>query len=362
MQLYLLCGRRAVCRKKMEGLAGVQKMSVIIPFRNEEANIDFLIESICSQDGAAAIDWVLVNDHSTDDSLEIAERSIKNQSLCRIKLVDLPMGKEGKKAAIREGIANAEGSLLLFSDADIQHPTGWTRSMHRAFDCNPEALMLSGPVTIKGNSQALASFQSIEYGSLMCAAAGSLSRGFPLLASGANLGIRKSVLDHLGADPWKDSLASGDDIFLMQSIYDNYGKGSISFVMDNDALVYAKAERSWKAILKQRIRWAGKTLHQKSCYAQIIGSIAAAANAAFIVASGLCLAGIIAEQEWIFLTAVKFLAEALPAAKWLNWTGQQRALFWLPLMVLAYPFWSLIVFFGIVSGSTEWKDRSIAAR
>jgi glycosyltransferase involved in cell wall biosynthesis len=103
------------------------EVSIIIPARNEEASLASCVESLLVQSDVV-FEIIVVNDHSTDRSREIAS-SFRN-----VKVVDappLPPGWTGKNNAIIAGAAEARGEWLLFTDADTVHLPG---SLVRALD------------------------------------------------------------------------------------------------------------------------------------------------------------------------------------------------------------------------------------
>lgn len=91
-----------------------EKLSVIIPARNEEKNLPKLLQSL--QDQTHPPDEIIVvNDQSTDRTKEIAESF-------GVKVIDnhdLPRGWTGKNWALWNGAMAATGDLFLFLDADI---------------------------------------------------------------------------------------------------------------------------------------------------------------------------------------------------------------------------------------------------
>lgn len=96
-------------------------VSVILPARNEAAHIDGCLASLCASEWPA-LDIVVVDDHSTDDTRARAERIAARDP--RVRIVDappLPPGWFGKQWACENGAAAARGALLLFTDADTRH-------------------------------------------------------------------------------------------------------------------------------------------------------------------------------------------------------------------------------------------------
>jgi chlorobactene glucosyltransferase len=100
-----------------------ERVSVIIPARNEEANIARAVRSVASQAGIREI--IAVNDGSTDRTGEILEELRQEISALRVIRIDeLPEGWTGKSHAAATGARAALGEWLLFTDADTEHRAG----------------------------------------------------------------------------------------------------------------------------------------------------------------------------------------------------------------------------------------------
>jgi dolichyl-phosphate beta-glucosyltransferase len=96
-------------------------VSIVIPVYNEEKRIINTLNTITSFFAASpeAYEIITVNDGSSDDSQKILNdfASVHPQ----IKVVSYPHN-QGKGYAVKQGVAAASGSLILFSDADMSTP------------------------------------------------------------------------------------------------------------------------------------------------------------------------------------------------------------------------------------------------
>ena len=92
------------------------EVSVIVPARNEEANLADCLRSLVGQPGPS-YEIIVVDDHSTDRTREIAE----GFPVTVIAADPLPAGWSGKCNACWSGAKVAKGKWLLFTDADTQH-------------------------------------------------------------------------------------------------------------------------------------------------------------------------------------------------------------------------------------------------
>src|SRR3954464_8782633 len=104
-------------------------VSVIVPARNEEDCLGHCLASLSNQTGVA-FEIIVVNDHSTDRTREVAEHYARAKVM---DAADLPAGWTGKNHAVHCGAKVAQGKWLLFTDADTVHRHGSLRhAVHEA--------------------------------------------------------------------------------------------------------------------------------------------------------------------------------------------------------------------------------------
>ncbi|MDP4225426.1 MAG: glycosyltransferase family 2 protein [Bacteroidota bacterium] len=94
-------------------------ISVLIPARNEENSIGFLLEAMYEKKNDN-IEIIICNDYSTDNTEEIIRKYAKIDSRIRIIQSDfLPNGWLGKNHACYQLAKQAKGRYFLFVDADV---------------------------------------------------------------------------------------------------------------------------------------------------------------------------------------------------------------------------------------------------
>jgi glycosyltransferase involved in cell wall biosynthesis len=98
----------------MVGKRYLRVVSVIIPNFNNEPYLSACLESVLIQ-GDVAEEVIVVDDHSTDDSLKVLESYARNHS-GRIKLYKNP--NKGAAAARNFGFQQSSGQYIQFLDAD----------------------------------------------------------------------------------------------------------------------------------------------------------------------------------------------------------------------------------------------------
>ncbi len=88
-----------------------ERLSIILPARNEAVNLRPLLEKLTRQCPGAEI--IVVSDGSTDETVEVCRAS-------GVRVISHPYSL-GNGAAIKTGARHASGDILVFMDADGQH-------------------------------------------------------------------------------------------------------------------------------------------------------------------------------------------------------------------------------------------------
>lgn len=119
---FFTAGRRITWRSLPTGKPSRPGLlTVIIPARNEEADLARALDSVLAQ-ADVKLEAIVVNDHSSDRTGEVADSMARSFPQLRV-LHDplLPPGWLGKCNAMQQAAAMARGDVLLFTDADIIH-------------------------------------------------------------------------------------------------------------------------------------------------------------------------------------------------------------------------------------------------
>jgi dolichyl-phosphate beta-glucosyltransferase len=95
--------------------------SIVIPAYNESARLGATLEKVLAYVHAQGwnAEVIVVNDGSRDDTAEIVRRFAAQDPILR--LIENP-GNRGKGYSVRNGMLNARGQIVLFSDADLSSP------------------------------------------------------------------------------------------------------------------------------------------------------------------------------------------------------------------------------------------------
>ncbi len=330
------------------------RISVIVAARDEEKNLSALFQALDVQSySKERFEVILVNDHSSDKTLEIAHTS----NLQNLIVLNMP-GDEStssKKKSIAHGIESATGDLIITTDADCTPPPRWIETLAQ-FHTIKEASFIAAPVSYTSDNSLLQIFQALDFLTLQGITAASVSGGFHTMCNGANLAYERNAFHAVNGFEGIDQVASGDDMLLMYKIQKGFSE-KVFYLKSKEAVVLTTPMPTWKKFLDQRIRWASKTGHygDKKVFWSLI--LVYLCNLLF---PGLLIAGIFdplyLSMALIFLVG-KTVVELPFVYDVARFYGKQKLMryffFFQPLHIL------YTVLIGVLSqtGKYEWKGR-----
>ena len=233
------------------------KISIIVAARNEQLNIGFLLNCLINQEyPKEKIEFIIINDHSDDKTSEIIKDFIKkDKRILLIESKNIPDGISPKKWALKQGVDQSTGEILLFTDADCILGPQWSKKISSTFNnLNVGMVLGPSPLGISNNFWSKAIYvDSIALDAIMFASA---IKGIPMTASGRNLAIRKEVFDLINGYESVNKFISGDDDLIMHLINDKGYK--ILPCIHQDVIVKSPAPESLLSFIKQRLRFASK--------------------------------------------------------------------------------------------------------
>jgi GT2 family glycosyltransferase len=124
------------------------RISVVIPARDEEHDIEATVRSLLAQEGVE-LDVIVINDHSRDNTREVVNRLAAEDPRVRV-LHDPPIkqGWLGKANAMAYGAQFATGDYIVFTDADILHKPGCALAAVREMQDHQLAMLSLLPLFI----------------------------------------------------------------------------------------------------------------------------------------------------------------------------------------------------------------------
>ncbi|THU41781.1 glycosyltransferase [Niastella caeni] len=338
-------------------------ISVIIAARNEEKNIQNLLQSLNDQRYPKALyEVIIIDDHSTDNTWSLLQELHFEQLQIRpLQLKDHIAETNTiasyKKKAIETGINAATGTLIVTTDADCRFNPLWLQTIAAFYEAN-EAKFIAAPVTYYNQSSLLSVFQTLDFLTLQGITAASVYKRFHSMCNGANLAYERSAFYEVNGFNNIDTIASGDDMLLMHKIFKQY-PDKVYYLKNRWAIVTTEPAANWKQFFNQRIRWASKADRYDDKRIFLVLLLVYLLNVCF-------LAGAIAaffKYTWLMLVLLLLLAKVLIEFPFVNsvaiFFGQQKLMKYFPFLQPLHIGYTIIAGWLGKFGHYEWKGRRI---
>src|SRR5438128_8121840 len=111
-------------------------LSIVTPSYNQAAYLEETIRSVLEQD-YEPLEYVVLDDGSTDGSVEIAQRYADRLTLIRQE-------NSGQPGALNRGFAKTSGELMGYLNSDDTLLPGAVETMVTELEREPEALLVYG--------------------------------------------------------------------------------------------------------------------------------------------------------------------------------------------------------------------------
>lgn len=320
----------------------LNSVAIVIPFRNEEKRLNLLLNSLLNFKDYA-IQVVLVNDHSTDKSLERITEFVDNHNLNFVQLVNAPNDVRGKKSAQFFGVQQVEADWIYFADADTELSTKFLEYIYSIPSNSSQKFIQGFPIFHSPKPSFLFHVLNLEF--LTLVGLGFIARfyRFPILANGAIMAMPRDI--YLKAD-LKNDFASGDDVFALRAIRQKYGLNSIRFT---PIVVKTAAPHSLSESIQQKKRWISKW----SWIDYLAGTIALA-----ILVAGPILAAFNTENSLLLIAGLP-LALLIVILSLMSLTKNYKSLLYLPLVIFILPVYLALVCYWVQKSTRSWKNRPI---
>jgi len=330
------------------------KISVIIPARNEEENIDKLLTSLEKQTYPSHLfEVIVVDDHSTDNTATV----VSGYSFVKLIQLEFDNINSYKKKAIETGIAVSSGDLIVTTDADCIVPVNWLKTI-AFFKEKTNTVFIAAPVVLENESNLLQTFQALDFLVLQGITAASVQKKFHNMCNGANLAYEKKAFFEVNGFTGIDHIASGDDMLLMQKIAQRF-PGKASYLLSKNAIVTTQAVKTWKEFFSQRIRWASKATNYNDIKILSTLFLVYFFNCALLA---LFISGFWMPSLWLGLIStliLKIIIELTfiyPVARFYN---KLNLIKWFPFFQPMHIVYTVIAGLLGVFGSFEWKGRRV---
>lgn len=118
-------------------LKNLDGISIVIPAYNESARLGPTLDRVTNfvRDQAWDAEVIVVDDGSGDDTADIVHSYSERNPM--VRLVQNP-GNRGKGYSVRNGVLNAQGAIVLFTDADLSSPIEEVHKLLRAIEAGAD--------------------------------------------------------------------------------------------------------------------------------------------------------------------------------------------------------------------------------
>lgn len=243
---------------------------------------------------------------------------------------------KGKKQALLKAMPLLDSEYVWLTDADTLPPAVLPASL-------PDADLIILPLRMVAPPEngIIVQLQILEYSAIQALTMLTAEWGRPVMCAGANMIVRRSAWLECAEDIRAD-IPSGDDMFILEAMKK---RGKKIIAGDYSLAATVSAQPSLRALLRQRMRWAGKAPAYSDSDIICCGLITLLSNLLVIVLPG-----------WLF---VKWIADMLLVSrhrKRMN-TGNNLTLGdWLLglLLTIVYPFYMLLCLLGGLLRKKKW--------
>lgn len=331
-------------------------VTVLIPARNESANIGSCLEGVSRQSyDPDRFEVIVIDDRSTDDTSQIAlsyKSKIRNLSVITIE--NVPAGVAPKKHALSAGVAMSKGEIILCTDADCRQQPQWMEKMISCFGNQTGMVVGYCPIIPENRLSLMHHFSALDGLALAALACATTFINRTATAAGRSLAYRKSAFTEVGGYSKIASFISGDDDLLMHLFRTTSWK--TAYCAYPEARVETGPPESLKQFFNQKIRHASKSRHYGIKMILTL-TFVYLFNAMIAVAAPILL--ILYPEKWLWILTplmIKIFIDgfflAAAAARFRNWSS----FLLYPVVALIHPYY--VTVFGLLGlfVKFEWKD------
>lgn len=323
--------------------------SIVVPFRNEKENLPNLLHSISLLNYPKELVEIILVDDDSEDEFRIQNLEFSIQMVKNIRKSNSP-----KKDAIETAIQIAKNDWIITTDADCLVQKNWLTAFDQYIQENEVKMVASG-VCYVPKSGFLSAFQNLDFLSLQGATIGSFVINQPFICNGANFAYSKAFFKELNGFQGNETIASGDDVFLLQKAV-SYTPKKVGFLLAKESIVATKPVDTWTELFQQRVRWASKSTGYSSVYGKLLAIVVFSGNLVWIMSFLLWLTSILDQNIFMFFVALKFLIDFILIYKTANFF--ESKLQYVLASSLLYPFFSVSVAVYSLFGKYNWKGRN----
>ncbi len=327
-------------------------VSVIICAKNEAKNLQNFLPSVISQ-SYSDFEIVLINDASTDDTLEVMEAFAANHS--NIKIVDVKNIEAfwgNKKYALTLGIKASKNDYLLFTDADCKPLSKyWIHDMCTHF--NDEQTIVLG---YGAYSKIKKSFLNklIRFETLITAVQyfSFAKVGIPYMGVGRNLAYARKEFFNANGFINHIKLRSGDDDLFINQVAT---KSNTAICFSKNSFTQSLPKISFNDWIKQKRRHISTAKFYKLSH-KILLAFLYISQLLFWVLAPILLIALFKWQIVIGLILIKLILQYTMFGMSAKKLGEQDLIITLPFLEVFLIITQLTIFINnLISKPNHWK-------
>ncbi len=335
-----------------------QGISIIVPARNEATNIKACIDSILLQAYQGPYELIVINDHSTDSTLQIIQQY--NTEITVINLEEHISNEPiiaYKKKAISIAITQAKYPIIITTDADTTRGKHWLSTIASVVIKDTHKIY-AAPVDYVLTNSWFNWFQCIDFATMQGATAAGLHYNTSSTCNGANLVFSKKVFAAVNGYAGVDHIASGDDVLFMHKVQQRYPFGA-TYIKHPAATVYTNATPTLATFIQQRIRWGGKSKHLADGKTKAALALIFIYNICLIIATILLFTGKMHWLPFMFFAGIKIGFESMLVHPMLTFFNKNKLRIAHILMQPLHVIYIVIAAVLSLFNTTSWKGRKI---
>ena len=227
-------------------------VSVVVAARNEQDSILNCLQFLAEQDYPEdRIEYIIIDDRSDDATGEIINTFIESKNNFKlITIEEPPEGLTGKQIAMKTGIENSTGEIILSTDADCEVPPGWVSSMVSHFDTQTGMAAGFSAPPFEG---AFSVVQAMDHLFLISVASGFAGLGIPQSCIGNNIAFTRRAYEEIGGYDGVGYTVT-EDVGLLRRIAEKTSF-KVIFNRHGKSLIKTRAAKDIRELTQQRMRW-----------------------------------------------------------------------------------------------------------
>lgn len=329
-----------------------RSISVIICAKNEAENLKKFLPYVLEQD-YPNFEVVLINDASSDDTLEVMESfSEKHQN---IKIVDVKNTEAfwgNKKYALTLGIKASKYDYLLFTDADCKpYSKYWIKEMASHFSDTKNIVLGYGAYSNNNKTflNKLIRFETlitaIHYFSFA-------NFGIPYMGVGRNLAYSKSEFFMANGFISHIKIRSGDDDLFINQVANNK---NTAICISKDSFTESIPKNTFKEWVKQKRRHISTAKHYKQKHKILLATIYAT-NFLFWILAPILLITLYFWQVVLGLFLLRLIIQYIIFGMCSKKLDEKGLFILLPFLEVFLIIFQLTIFINnLVSKPNHWK-------